>query len=118
MPKGEYAIGYFTEMGIGCRREPLEANMWYARASEQGEERAAGRLKIIREAETGGGPGTGADDAGGGKKKSKKTEKKTEKQGETPAEGGKNTIKKRKSKSGLEGEGAADKAKDKDCVVM
>ncbi|KAI9668807.1 MAG: hypothetical protein M1831_000876 [Alyxoria varia] len=118
MPKGEYAIGYFTEMGIGCRRDPLEANMWYARASEQGEERAAGRLKIIREAESGGVSGAGADGTDGGKKKNKKADKKNEKMAETPVAGGKSMIKKRKSKGGLEGEAAAEKGKDKDCMIM
>ena len=51
--KAEYAIGYFTEMGIGCRRDPLEANTWYSRAAEQGDDRAKSRLAIIREAESG-----------------------------------------------------------------
>ena len=36
MPKAEYAVGYFTEMGIGCRRDPLEANVYYVRAAEKG----------------------------------------------------------------------------------
>ena len=48
MPKAEYAVGYFTEMGIGCRRDPLEANVWYVRAAENGNENAKQRLKIIR----------------------------------------------------------------------
>src|ERR1700761_841948 len=43
-PKAEYAIGYFTEMGIGCRRDPLEANVWYVRAADQGDDRAKQRL--------------------------------------------------------------------------
>jgi len=40
-------------MGIGCRRDPLEANVWYVRAADQGDERAVARLAIIRSAETG-----------------------------------------------------------------
>jgi len=52
-PKAQYALGYFTEMGIGCRRDPLEANVWYVRAADQGDERAVARLAIIRNAETG-----------------------------------------------------------------
>ena len=34
-------------MGIGCRRNPLEANVWYVRAADQGDERAIARLAII-----------------------------------------------------------------------
>ena len=51
--KAEYAVGYFTEMGIGCRRDPLEANVWYVRAADQGNETAKQRLRIIREAASG-----------------------------------------------------------------
>ncbi|TKA78115.1 hypothetical protein B0A49_01799, partial [Cryomyces minteri] len=51
--KAEYALGYFTEMGIGCRRDPLEANMWYVRAADQGDDRAKQRLAIIRAAASG-----------------------------------------------------------------
>ena len=54
LPKAEYAVGYFTEMGIGCRRDPLEANVWYVRAAEKGEPRAKQRLAIIRAAASGG----------------------------------------------------------------
>ncbi|KAF2164450.1 hypothetical protein M409DRAFT_67941 [Zasmidium cellare ATCC 36951] len=52
-PKAEYAVGYFTEMGIGCRRDPLEANMWYVRAADQSYEQAKQRLAIIRAAASG-----------------------------------------------------------------
>lgn len=40
-------------MGIGCRRDPLEANMWYVRAADQGNETATQRLAIIRAAASG-----------------------------------------------------------------
>lgn len=53
LPKAEYAIGYFTETGVGCRRDPLEANVWYVRAADHGEEHAKQRLAIIRASETG-----------------------------------------------------------------
>lgn len=53
LPKAEYALGYFTEMGIGCRRDPLEANVWYVRAADQGDERAKNRLATIRAAASG-----------------------------------------------------------------
>lgn len=52
--KAQYAVGYFTEMGIGCRRDPLEANVWYVRAADQGDEKAKQRLQIIRDAAAGG----------------------------------------------------------------
>ena len=51
--RAEYAIGYFTEMGIGCRRDPLEANSWYSRAAEQNDELAISRLENQKVAEFG-----------------------------------------------------------------
>ncbi|KAH8603065.1 hypothetical protein B0O99DRAFT_498447 [Bisporella sp. PMI_857] len=56
LTKAEYAVGYFTEMGIGCRRDPLEANVWYVKAAEAGDERARHRLDAIRAAASGGKP--------------------------------------------------------------
>ncbi|OCK73348.1 HCP-like protein [Lepidopterella palustris CBS 459.81] len=53
LPKAEYACGYFTEMGIGCRRDPLEANVWYVKAADHGDELAKQRLAIIRAAASG-----------------------------------------------------------------
>lgn len=53
LPKAEYACGYFTEMGIGCRRDPLEANVWYVKAADAGDERAKQRLAVIRAAASG-----------------------------------------------------------------
>ena len=53
--KAEYALGYFTEMGIGCRRDILEANVWYVKAADAGDERAKQRLAIIQAAVSGGG---------------------------------------------------------------
>ena len=40
-------------MGIGCRRDPLEANVWYVRAADNGDDRAKQRLAIIRAAASG-----------------------------------------------------------------
>ncbi|KAH6610870.1 hypothetical protein Trco_000890 [Trichoderma cornu-damae] len=51
--KAQYAIGYFTEMGIGCRRDILEANVWYVKAADAGDERAKQRLSIIQAAVSG-----------------------------------------------------------------
>ncbi|KAI6779068.1 uncharacterized protein J7T54_008286 [Emericellopsis cladophorae] len=51
--KAQYALGYFTEMGIGCRRDILEANVWYVKAADAGDERAKQRLAIIQAAVSG-----------------------------------------------------------------
>jgi TPR repeat protein len=62
--KAEYAVGYFKEIGIGCRQDTLEANVWYVRAAQQGEERAKQRLAIIRSAASGGGSSGSASNSG------------------------------------------------------
>jgi TPR repeat protein len=41
-------------MGIGCRRDILEANVWYVKAADAGDERAKQRLATIRAAVSGG----------------------------------------------------------------
>lgn len=62
-------------MGIGCRRDPLEANMYYVRAADNGNPTAKQRLAIIRSAVSGDTPvpmKTGkakAKELGGGKEK-------------------------------------------------
>jgi hypothetical protein len=60
LAKAQYTVGYFTEMGIGCRRDPLEANVWYVRGADQGEERAKHRIAAIRAAGAGADPLTAA----------------------------------------------------------
>ena len=40
-------------MGIGCRRDALEANVWYVKAAGHGDERAKQRLAIIQAAASG-----------------------------------------------------------------
>ncbi|KAF3480843.1 protoplast regeneration and killer toxin resistance protein [Arthroderma uncinatum] len=60
LAKAEYAVGYFTEMGIGCRRDPLEANVWYVRAADHGDERAKHRIAAIRAAASGADPASAA----------------------------------------------------------
>jgi TPR repeat protein len=59
--KAEYAVGYFKEMGIGCKQDTMEANHWYWRAAQQGDNRAKERMKTIEKAVSGGGdaPGKG-----------------------------------------------------------
>lgn len=69
LTKAEYAVGYFTEMGIGTRRDPLEANVWYVKAAEAGDERAKHRLQAIRAAASGGIPMEVAPPRNGGKVK-------------------------------------------------
>ncbi|KAL2870098.1 putative chitin synthase activator (Chs3) [Aspergillus lucknowensis] len=67
LAKAQYAVGYFTEMGIGCRRDPLEANVWYVKAADQGDTRAMQRIAAIRAAADGVTPAQAAADANGGK---------------------------------------------------
>ena len=100
-------------MGIGCRRDPLEANVWYVRAADQGDTRAQNRLETIRSAETGSGPVQGT-----GTRKGAKKAKPSLKPEDVP-NGGKKTLSKNKSgilRDKSDGEGAKDK--DKDCVIM
>jgi TPR repeat protein len=77
-------------MGIGTRRDPLEANVWYVKAAEAGDERARHRIAAIRAAASGGIPMEVAP----------------------PKQG----TKIKKSHSGNEKTGHSDK--DKDCAVM
>ncbi|KAL2831739.1 hypothetical protein BDW59DRAFT_139941 [Aspergillus cavernicola] len=67
LAKAQYAVGYFTEMGIGCRRDPLEANVWYVKAADQGDTRAIHRIATIRAAADGITPAQAAADANGRK---------------------------------------------------
>ena len=62
--KAQYTVGYFTEMGIGCRRDILEANVWYVKAADAGDERAKQRIATINAAIRGG-PGGGAGQKNG-----------------------------------------------------
>ncbi|OQD69902.1 hypothetical protein PENPOL_c002G02693 [Penicillium polonicum] len=79
LAKAQYAVGYFTEMGIGCRRDPLEANVWYVKAADQGDERAKHRIATIRAAAEGSHPGVagrnGATRNGGRLKKAERKDK-------------------------------------------
>ncbi|KAG9303662.1 hypothetical protein G9A89_018559 [Geosiphon pyriformis] len=47
LAKAEYAVGYFTEVGIGTKKDQLDANVWYRRAAEHGDKRAQQRLKGV-----------------------------------------------------------------------
>ncbi|KAL2798046.1 hypothetical protein BJX66DRAFT_62484 [Aspergillus keveii] len=67
LAKAQYAVGYFTESGIGCRRDPLEANVWYVKSADQGEMRAIQRIAAIRAAADGVNPAQAAADGSGRK---------------------------------------------------
>ncbi|KAF2146847.1 uncharacterized protein K452DRAFT_219084 [Aplosporella prunicola CBS 121167] len=72
LTKAEYAVGYFSEMGIGCRRDTLEANVWYIRAMDHGSDLAKKRLERIKNAASGGGAhASGSSETGKGSKKGK-----------------------------------------------
>ncbi|KAG8923449.1 hypothetical protein FRC03_003603 [Tulasnella sp. 419] len=45
LAKAMYAVGYFTEVGIGTNQSLSEATHWYKKAAEAGDKRAAQRLR-------------------------------------------------------------------------
>ena len=45
LPKAEYAVGYFTEVGIGVERNQEEAMVWFRKAAEHGDKRAKEKLQ-------------------------------------------------------------------------
>ncbi|KAG0070102.1 hypothetical protein BGZ89_001410 [Linnemannia elongata] len=47
LPKALYAMGYFTEVGIGPRKDMEEAIEWYKKASLAGDKRATERLEGV-----------------------------------------------------------------------
>lgn len=47
-PKAEFAIGHYSEKGIGVRADLEEAKRWYARAAAQGNKRALARLSELK----------------------------------------------------------------------
>jgi len=46
--KAEYAVGYYSETGVGVKPDVEEAKRWYARAAGQGNKRAAQRLSELK----------------------------------------------------------------------
>lgn len=44
LPKAQFALGNFYDKGIGCSKMPAEAQKWYQKAAESGDEKALGRL--------------------------------------------------------------------------
>ncbi|KAI5474723.1 chitin synthase activator [Pseudohyphozyma bogoriensis] len=49
LAKAEYAVGYYSEVGIGVKQDLEEAKRWYMRAAAQGNKRAMTRLSELRE---------------------------------------------------------------------
>lgn len=47
LPKAEYALGYFYEVGIGVAQDVHQAVPWYLKAAEHGEKRATKRLRQL-----------------------------------------------------------------------
>ncbi|KAL9553927.1 hypothetical protein MBANPS3_003043 [Mucor bainieri] len=45
LPKAEYAVGYFSEVGIGCQKDTLQAVEWYKKAAKNGDKRAIQKLQ-------------------------------------------------------------------------
>ncbi|KXG52113.1 Tetratricopeptide-like helical [Penicillium griseofulvum] len=88
LAKAEYAVGYFTEMGIGCRRDPLESNVWYVKAADQGDERAKHRIATIRAAAE----GTHPTVAGHNKAKRNGRLKKSDRKDQSPSNGQENEV--------------------------
>lgn len=49
LAKAEYALGYFSEVGIGVRADVEEAKRWYLKAAAQKHPKASARLQEIRQ---------------------------------------------------------------------
>lgn len=96
-------------MGIGCRRDPLEANVWYVRAAQHNDERAIARLKVINEAASNG----NGNAASGGKGKNKEGKLNGGDSGRRGSNGGQKVLTKEKG-----GEGKGEGGEKGDCVVM
>ncbi|KAK9895428.1 HCP-like protein [Cystobasidium minutum MCA 4210] len=48
LSKAEYAVGYYSEVGIGVKADLEEAKMWYLRAAASGNRRAMQRLSELK----------------------------------------------------------------------
>lgn len=44
LPKGQFALANFYDKGIGCVKNPTEAQKWYIKAAENGDEKALTRI--------------------------------------------------------------------------
>ncbi|KAI8643577.1 hypothetical protein BD408DRAFT_414518 [Parasitella parasitica] len=45
LPKAQYAVGYFSEVGIGCQKDSFQATEWYKKAAENGDKRAIQKIQ-------------------------------------------------------------------------
>ncbi|RKP08037.1 hypothetical protein THASP1DRAFT_16209 [Thamnocephalis sphaerospora] len=54
LAKAEYAVGYYSEVGIGVKQDLEEARRWYLRAAAQGNKRAMQRLTELKKLGAGG----------------------------------------------------------------
>jgi len=109
-------------MGIGTRRDPLEANVWYVKAAAAGDDRAKIRIAAINAAASGGRPRQmDATTARNGKiKKAPSANDKVvqaEKTATTPITPTTALPAEKEKKAGKDEEKSA-KDKDKDCIVM
>ncbi|GAA6013318.1 hypothetical protein JCM10207_000853 [Rhodosporidiobolus poonsookiae] len=75
LPKAEYAVGYYSEVGIGVKADLEEAKRWYMRAAAQGNKRAMQRLTELKK--------LGADKRGMAGAKGKGQSRPTRKDAET-----------------------------------
>ncbi|GAA5856259.1 hypothetical protein JCM5353_002358, partial [Sporobolomyces roseus] len=57
LAKAEYAVGYYSEVGIGVKMDGEEAKRWYMRAAAQGNKRAMQRLTELKKLGDKGGKG-------------------------------------------------------------
>ena len=48
LAKAEYAVGYYSEHGVGVKIDVEESRRWYLRAASQGNKRALQRLKELK----------------------------------------------------------------------
>eukprot|EP00835_Amoeboradix_gromovi_P002683 NODE_157_length_16664_cov_0.301781.p1 type:complete len:665 gc:universal NODE_157_length_16664_cov_0.301781:8611-6617(-) len=48
LAKAEYAVGYYSEMGIGVKKDLEEARRWYVRSASQGNQRSLQRLSELK----------------------------------------------------------------------
>ena len=48
LSKAEYAVGYYSEMGIGVKKDLEEARRWYVRSASQGNQRSMQRLNELK----------------------------------------------------------------------
>ncbi|EPT01959.1 hypothetical protein FOMPIDRAFT_1160806 [Fomitopsis schrenkii] len=47
LPSAMFAMGYYTEVGVGCGKDVLAAQKWYQMAAQHGSTEAAGRLQEL-----------------------------------------------------------------------